>query len=84
MEIIQKTVNYAAPMLSLPGTQAMHQALDENIQACFAGTLTAKEAMKNTAKRWRRIVRKKGEDRMVEAIIQDRKAWPTVIEKMPS
>jgi len=84
MEVIQKTINYAAPMLSLPGTQAMHQALDENIQAAFAGTITAKEAMQNTAKRWRRIVQKKGEDRMVEAIIADRQAWPTTVDKMPS
>ena len=84
MDIIQRTVNYAAPMLSLPGTQAMHQALDENLQSAFAGTITAKEAMANTAKRWRRTMKKKGMDRMVEAIVEDRKAWPTVIDKMPT
>ena len=84
MDIIQRTVNYAAPMLSLPGTQAMHQALDENLQSAFAGTITAKEAMQNTAKKWRRIVQKKGENRMVDAIVEDRKAWPTIIDKMPT
>jgi len=84
METIQKTINYAAPMLSLPGTQAMHQSLDENIQACFAGTMDAKTAMQRTAKKWRKIVRKKGEDRMIEAIIADRKSWPTTVDKMPS
>ena len=84
MDIIQRTVNYGAPMLSLPGTQAMHQAMDENLQAAFAGTITAKEAMQNTAKRWRRTMKKKGMDRMVEAIVEDRKAWPTIIDKMPT
>ena len=84
MDIIQETVKYGAPMLSMPGAQAMHEALDENIQAAHAGSVTAKEAMQNTAKKWRRILQKKGETRMIEAIIEDRKAWPTVTDKMPT
>ena len=40
--------------------------------------------MANTAKRWRRTMKKKGMDRMIEAIVEDRKAWPTTIHKMPT
>ncbi|MBM3517265.1 MAG: hypothetical protein FJX56_05140 [Alphaproteobacteria bacterium] len=84
MEVIQETVKLGAPTLNLSGAQAMHNALDENLQAAFAGQLTAKEAMDATAKRWRQIIKKKGETKMVDAILADRKAWPTIVEKMPA
>jgi multiple sugar transport system substrate-binding protein len=83
-DILPHTIPRAAPMLKLSGTGAMHQILDENLQQCFAGTKTPKEAMKDTGEAWRRIVRKKGETKMVDAIAADRKGWPTIIDKMPT
>ena len=84
MEVMQQTVKRAAPMISLSGAQAMNQALDENMQAAHAGSITAKEAMENSAKQWRRIIQKKGETKMIDAIIADRESWPTIIDKMPA
>lgn len=84
MDILPETIKRAAPTLRLAGTQAMHQALDENLQKAFAGVITPKEAVQDAAKEWKRIIRKRGETKMVDAIIADRKAWPTIIDKMPT
>ncbi len=83
-DILPETIQRAAPMLKLSGTGAMHQILDENLQRCFAGQQTAAEAMKVVAGEWRRIIRKKGETKMIDAIIADREGWPTIIDKMPT
>ena len=84
MEILPETIKRSAPTLKLSGTGAMHQILDDNLQAAFAGSKTPKEAIQDTAEGWRRIVRKKGETKMVDAIIADRNAWPTIIDEVPT
>ena len=84
MGILPETIKRSAPTLKLSGTGAMHQILDDNLQAAFAGSKTPKEAIQDTAEGWRRIVRKKGETKMVDAIIADRKAWPTIIDEVPT
>ena len=52
------------------------------MQRALINDITPAEAMKNASKAWRKIIRKKGEDRMIEAIRASNKAaWPTIIDK---
>ena len=46
-----------------PGQFAMHNTLSENLVSALAGEITPQEAMENTAKSWRKHIRKKGETR---------------------
>jgi multiple sugar transport system substrate-binding protein len=79
--IIRETIKRSAPTINFAGQTAFDNALDEQLQSALAGQITAEQAMKRAAKAWRKIIRKKGEKRMVEAIRKSKAAWPTIIDK---
>ena len=79
--IIEGTVARAVPTIAIPGQFAMHNTLSENLVAALAGEISSQEAMENTAKSWRRHLRKKGEDKMIELINAAKSGWSTVIDQ---
>ena len=54
----------------------MHNTLSENLVSALAGEITPQEAMENTAKSWRKHIRKKGEDKMIRLINAAKSAGP--------
>ena len=80
--IIEGTVARAVPTIALPGQFAMHNALDEQLQAALVGDITAKEAMDNAASAWEKQLKKKGKDKMVALINQAKSGWSTKIDSM--
>lgn len=78
--VIEETILRCAPTLNFAGQTAMDNALDEELQAALTGQKSAEDAMKAAAQRWRRIIQRRGEDRMIEAIQKSRAAWPTIID----
>ncbi|MCG8357229.1 MAG: extracellular solute-binding protein [Kiloniellales bacterium] len=79
--VIRETISRSAPTLNFAGQTAMDNALDEELQAALTGQKSAEDAMKDCARRWKRIIRRKGEDRTIEAIRASRAAWPTLIDE---
>lgn len=80
MDVVRETVARTVPTINYPGATAFHNALDENLMAALTGAKTAEEAMADTAAQWTRIVRRTGEDKIVEAILANKAAWPTVVD----
>jgi multiple sugar transport system substrate-binding protein len=80
MDVVRETVARTVPTINYPGATAFHNALDENLMAALTGAKTAEEAMADTAAQWRRIVRRTGEDKIVEAILANKAAWPSVVD----
>jgi hypothetical protein len=78
--VIEETIRRCAPTLNFAGQTAMDNALDEELQAALTGQKSAEDAMKDAAKRWKRIIQRKGEDRTLEAIQASRAAWPSIID----
>lgn len=79
--IIRETIKRSAPTINFAGQTAFDNALDEQLQAALVGDISAEDAMKRAAKAWRKIIRKKGETKMVDAIRKSKAAWPTIIDK---
>jgi len=79
--IIEGTVARAVPTIAIPGQFAMHNTLSENLVAAMTGDKTAKEAMDDTAKSWKKHLKKKGEDKMIGLINAAKSGWSTVIDK---
>jgi len=79
-EVIQETASRCVPTLNFAGQTAMDNALDEELQAALTGQKSAEQAMKDAARRWKRVIRRKGEDRMIDTIKKSRAGWPTVID----
>jgi multiple sugar transport system substrate-binding protein len=79
MEPIRETIARAVPSINFAGQSALDNALDENLQAALSGTMTAEEAMVETEKAWKKIIRRR-KDETIEAIRFQRKAWPTLVE----
>ena len=79
--IIEGTVARAVPTIAIPGQFAMHNTLSENLVAAMVGEITAGEAMENTADSWRKHLRKKGEDKMIDLINAAKSGWSTVIDR---
>ncbi len=52
-----------------------------HLVAAMTGDKTAKEAMDDTAKSWRKHLKKKGEDKMIGLINAAKSGWSTVIDK---
>lgn len=82
--VIKETIVRSAPTLNVPGTRAMYDALDKNLQAAMTGGKSVKEAMNDAASEWKKIVKKKGEKKMLDQINASRAAFPTIVDKMPS
>ncbi len=80
MDVVRETVARTVPTINYPGATAFHNALDENLMAALTGAKTSEEAMEDTASDWVRIVRRTGEDKIVEAIGAAKTARPTVID----
>jgi hypothetical protein len=38
--------------------------------------------MRNASKAWRKIIKKKGENKMVQSIRDSKAAWPTIIDSV--
>lgn len=79
--VIWETIKRSAPTINFAGQLAFDNALDEEIQAALVGDQSPADAMRKAAKRWKKIIRKKGEDRMIEAIRASKTGWPSIIDK---
>jgi multiple sugar transport system substrate-binding protein len=79
--IIEGTVARAVPTIAIPGQFAMHNTLSENLVAAMTGDKSAKEAMDDTAKSWKKHIRKRGADKMIGLINAAKGGWSTVIDK---
>jgi multiple sugar transport system substrate-binding protein len=78
--IIQETIARSAPTLNFAGQTAMDTALDEELQAMLTGQKSPEDAMKAASAKWKKIIKRKGEDRTIAAIKASRAAWPTVVD----
>jgi len=79
---IRETIRRAVPSINFAGSQSFHNALDENLLAALTGTKSPERAMSDTARSWKRTIRRVGEDELVSAIRQNRAAWPTIIDPL--
>jgi multiple sugar transport system substrate-binding protein len=82
--VIKETIVRSAPTMNFPGTRAMYDALDRNLQAAMTSGKPVKEAMNDAAAEWTKIIKKKGEKKMHEQINAQRAAFPVVVDKMPT
>lgn len=81
MEPIRETITRAAPTINFAGQTALDAALDEELQAALTGQKTPEEAMIAASDKWKKIIQKKGEDKMIPIIQASRAAWPTIVDK---
>jgi len=79
--IIEETIARSAPTINFAGQGAFDTKLDEHIQAALVGDKTPAEAMKGAEKDWRRIIKKRGETRMIDNMNKSRANWPAIIDK---
>jgi len=68
------------PTINYPGATAFHNALDENLVAACTKEKTPEQAMEDVEREWKRIARRVGEEKLVEAIVTQKAAWPTVVD----
>jgi multiple sugar transport system substrate-binding protein len=80
VKTIQETIARAVPTINYPGATAYHNALDENLVAALTKSKTPEQAMNDTEKEWKKITRRIGEDKIVEAIKTNKAAWPTILD----
>ncbi len=78
---MQGDVARGVPSLNIAGAQAFHNALDENLVAATTGQKTAEQAMKDTTSEWKKLIKKKGGDKLVGAINAYQATWPDMIDK---
>lgn len=81
MDAIRETIARSAPTINFAGQTAMDSALDEELQAALTGQKSPEDAMKAASRKWKRIIQRKGEDKMIPIIQKSRAAWPTIIDK---
>ncbi|MEO1746536.1 MAG: carbohydrate ABC transporter substrate-binding protein, partial [Pseudomonadota bacterium] len=81
MDAIRETVARSAPTINFAGQTALDAALDEELQAALTGQKTPEQAMQDASRKWKRIIRRKGEDKMIPIINASRAAWPTLVDK---
>ena len=79
MDMVRETVARTVPTINYPGATAFHNALDENLVAALtkAKTRRAGDGRYRGAS-GKRIARRTGEDKLLEAIKTNKEAWPTV------
>jgi multiple sugar transport system substrate-binding protein len=80
MDIVRETVARTVPTINYPGATAFHNALDENLVGALTKSKTAEQAMADTEREWKRIARRTGEDKLLEAIKANKEAWPTITD----
>ncbi|MCR9138621.1 MAG: extracellular solute-binding protein [Alphaproteobacteria bacterium] len=80
MDVVRESVRRTVPTINYPGATAFHNALDENLVGALTGSMSAQEAMANTERSWKRISRRVGEDKLVEAIQANKAAWPDLTD----
>lgn len=80
VDTIRATAERSVPTINYPGATAFHNALDENLVAACTGSKTPEQAMEDTEREWKRIVRRIGEDKLTDAIRNNAEAWPTVLD----
>lgn len=80
MDVVRETVRRTVPTINYPGATAFHNALDENLVSALTGSISAEQAMKNTERDWKRIARRVGEDKLIEAITANKAAWPDTVD----
>lgn len=80
VKTIRETIARAVPTINYPGATAFHNALDENLVAALTGAKSAEQAMADTEREWKRISRRIGEDKLIEAIKFNNSAWPTITD----
>jgi multiple sugar transport system substrate-binding protein len=81
MDAIQETIKRSVPTINFAGQTALDTALDEELQAALTGQKSPEEAMKAASAKWKKIIQRKGEDKMIAAIKASRAAWPTEVDK---
>lgn len=74
-------INHAAPCINIPGVLELENALDENLTEAAVGRQSARDAMKDTAERWKKTVDKVGRDMFVKAVQEQNPAWPTIMDE---
>jgi len=82
--VIRETIKRSAPTMNFPGTRAMYDALDKGLLASMTSGKPVKDAMNEAAAEWTKIIKKKGEKKMLDQINAQRAAFPTIVDKMPS
>ncbi|TPL01551.1 MULTISPECIES: extracellular solute-binding protein [unclassified Mesorhizobium] len=80
MDVVRETVARTVPTINYPGATAFHNALDENLVASLTKAKTPEQAMADTEREWKKIARRIGEDKLLEAIKTNKEAWPTVLD----
>ena len=80
MDAIRETISRSAPTINFAGQTALDSALDEELQAALTGQKSPEDAMKAAQAKWERVIRRKGEDKMIPVIQASRAAWPTIVE----
>jgi len=80
MDVVRETVARSVPTINYAGATAFNNALDENLMAALTKAKTPEQAMADTAAEWERISRRIGQDKIVEAVRENMKAWPTVLD----
>ena len=78
--VVRDTVARTVPTINYPGATAFHNALDENLVAALTKSKTPEQAMADTETEWKKIARRTGEDKLLEAIRSNKEAWPTVLD----
>ena len=82
MDVVRETVARTVPTINYPGATAFHNALDENLVAALTKEKTAEQAMADTEAEWKKISRRVGEDKLLEAIKSNKDAWPTLLDPL--
>lgn len=80
MDAIRETISRSVPTINFAGQTAFDAALDEELQAALTGQKTAEQAMMDANRRWQRVIRRRGEDKMIPIIQASRSAWPTIVD----
>jgi multiple sugar transport system substrate-binding protein len=75
-----ETVARVVPTINYPGATAFNNALDENLMASLTKAKTPEQAMADTEREWKRIARRIGENKILEAIKANKAAWPSVLD----
>lgn len=74
-------INHAAPCINVPGVLEFQNALDENLIQAAVGKTSARDAMKNTAERWKKTIDKLGRESFIKTVQEQNPAWPTVVDQ---